>query len=145
METFSALLAICVGNSPVPGEFHAQRPVARSFDVCFDLRLNKRLGKQSWGWWFETLSRPLWRHRDGPSQVKRAVSTYPGVTEENHHLSMQLKSVGNTATLNYIVILILPRVFCSDICHISEDTVWDMKLDVFLLKISFNWHQNGAN
>ena len=28
----------------------------------FDLRLNKRLSKQSWGWCFETLSRPLWRH-----------------------------------------------------------------------------------
>ena len=39
-----------------------QRPVTRSFDVSFDLRLNKRLSKQSWGWWFETLSRPLWRH-----------------------------------------------------------------------------------
>ena len=62
METFSALLAICTGNSPVPGEFHAQRPVTRSFDVFFDLRLNKRLSKQSWGWWFETLSCPLWRH-----------------------------------------------------------------------------------
>ena len=45
----SALLAICAGNSPVSG------------DVFFDLRLNKRLKKQSWGWWFETLSRPLWR------------------------------------------------------------------------------------
>ena len=33
METFSALLAICAGNSPVPGEFTAQRPVTRSFDV----------------------------------------------------------------------------------------------------------------
>ena len=43
METFSALLAICAGNSPVPGEFLAQRPVTRSFDVFFDLRLNKRL------------------------------------------------------------------------------------------------------
>ena len=62
METFSALLAICAGNSPVPGEFSAQRPVTRSFDVFFGLRLNKRLSKQSWGWWFETLSRPLWRH-----------------------------------------------------------------------------------
>ena len=41
METFSALLAICVGNSPDTGEFHAQRPVMRSFDVFFDLRLNK--------------------------------------------------------------------------------------------------------
>ena len=62
METFSALLAICPGNSPVPGEFPAQRPVTRRFDVFFDLRLNKRLRKQLWGWWFETLSRPLWRH-----------------------------------------------------------------------------------
>ena len=62
METFSALLAICAGNSPVAGEFPAQRPVTRSFDVFFDLCLNKRLSKQSWGWWFETLSRPLCRH-----------------------------------------------------------------------------------
>ena len=58
METFSALLALCAGNSPVPGE----RPVTRSCDVFFDLRLNKRLSKQSWGWWFETPSHSLWRH-----------------------------------------------------------------------------------
>ena len=47
METSSALLAFCAGNSPVTGEFHAQRPVTRSFDVFFDLRLNKQLSKQS--------------------------------------------------------------------------------------------------
>ena len=62
METFSALLAICEGNSPVPDEFPTQRPVTRSFDVFFDLRLNKRLSKQYRGWWFETSSRPFWRH-----------------------------------------------------------------------------------
>ena len=43
LETFSALLAFCVGNSPVIGEFPAQRPVTRSFDVFFDLGLNKCL------------------------------------------------------------------------------------------------------
>ena len=43
METFSALLAICAWNSPVPGEFPTQRPVTWSFDVFFDLRLNKCL------------------------------------------------------------------------------------------------------
>ena len=64
METFSALLAICAENSPVPGEFPAQRPATRSFDVFFDLRLNKWLSKQWWGWLFETLSHPLWRHRN---------------------------------------------------------------------------------
>ena len=62
METFSALLALCAGNSPVTGEFPSQRPVTRSFDVFFDLRPNKRLGKRSWGWWFERRSRSLWRH-----------------------------------------------------------------------------------
>ena len=52
METFSTLLAIC------------ERPVTQSFDVFFDLCLNKRLSKQSWGWWFETLSHPFWRQRN---------------------------------------------------------------------------------
>ena len=62
METFSALLAICAGNSLVAGELPAQRPVTPSFDVFFDLRLNKRSSKQSWGWWFEMPSPPFWRH-----------------------------------------------------------------------------------
>ena len=67
METFSALLAICVGNSLVPGEFPTQRPVTLSFDVFFDLHLNKRLSKQSWGWCFEMPSCPLWCHLNGQS------------------------------------------------------------------------------
>ena len=62
METFSALLALCAGSSPVSGEFPSQGPVSWSFDAFFDLRLNKRLSKQSWCWWFGTLSCPLWRH-----------------------------------------------------------------------------------
>ena len=62
METLSALLALCEGNSPVTNEIPSQRPVARRFDVFSDLRLNKRLSKQTWGWWFETPSRSLWRH-----------------------------------------------------------------------------------
>ena len=49
MEMFSVLLAICAGNSPVTGEFPAQRPVTRTFDVFFDLQLNKPLSKQWWG------------------------------------------------------------------------------------------------
>ena len=65
METFSALLAICAGNSLVTGEFPAQWPVTRNVDVFFDLRLNKRLSKQSWGWWLETPLRPLWCHCNG--------------------------------------------------------------------------------
>ena len=63
-STFSASLAFCTGNSPVTGELPSQRPVTRSFDVFFDLRLNKRLSKQSIRWWFETPTRSLWRHRN---------------------------------------------------------------------------------
>ena len=50
------------GEFTDPGEFPAQRPVTRSFDVFVDLSLNKRLSKQSRGWWFQTQSRTLWRH-----------------------------------------------------------------------------------
>ena len=78
METFSVLLAICAGNSPVSGEFPAQRPVTRSFDVFFDLCPNKRLIKHSWGGWFETPSGSLWRHSNGlliTSIVKRGITS----------------------------------------------------------------------
>ena len=43
MEAFSALLAICAGNSTVPREFPSQSPVTRSFDVFFDLRMKKTI------------------------------------------------------------------------------------------------------
>ena len=65
METFSELLAFCAGHSLVTGEFPAQRPVTRSFDVFFGLLLNKRLSKQPRRRWFETPSPSLWRHCDG--------------------------------------------------------------------------------
>ena len=57
-KLFSALLATCEGNPPDTGEFPSQRPVTQSFHVFFDLRLNKRLSKQTRRWWFETPSRP---------------------------------------------------------------------------------------
>ena len=57
------------GEFTGPGEFPTQRPVTRSFDVFFDLRLNKRLSKQSWGWWFEPPSWSLWRHRNDDKTV----------------------------------------------------------------------------
>ena len=77
METFSALLAFCAENSPVPGD-PAQRPVTRSFDVFFDL--HKRLSKQSWGWWFETLSRSLWRHCNAEISYSHPIPTWVAVT-----------------------------------------------------------------
>ena len=62
METFSALLVLCAGNSLVTDEFQSQRPVMWSFGDFFDLRLNKGLSSQSWSWRFETPLRSLWCH-----------------------------------------------------------------------------------
>ena len=42
METVSVLLALCEVFTPVTGGFTSQRPVTRSFEVFFDLRLNKQ-------------------------------------------------------------------------------------------------------
>ena len=88
METFSELLAICAGNSPVPGEFPAQRSVTRSFDIFFDLRLNKRLRKQ----WLmiETSSCPLWRHSNVSTQYNAFEDrvSVDGIYEYGTHLQM---------------------------------------------------------
>ena len=72
METFSASLVFFAGNTPVTGEIPAQRPATRSFEVFFHLLLNKQLSKQPWGWWFETLLRPLWRHCNEAKWLKGA-------------------------------------------------------------------------
>ena len=72
------------GEFTGPSEVPAQRPVTQSFDVFFDLRLNKRLSKQSWGWWFETPSWSLWRHCNGGAllffKVIRQISRSHGST-----------------------------------------------------------------
>ena len=59
--TIFRLLDLCVGNSPVTGEFPSQRTVW-NFDVFFDLCLNKQLSKQSRCQWFEMQSHSLWHH-----------------------------------------------------------------------------------
>ena len=61
METFSALLAICVGNSPATGEFPTERPVTQSFDVFFDLYLNKRLSLVIWDTTALTMASLWWK------------------------------------------------------------------------------------
>ena len=76
------------GEFTGPGEFPTQRPVTRSFDAFFDLRLNKRLSKQWWGWWFETPSWPLWRQCNDltsvPYNYSFIVNIMPGAKSEYH-------------------------------------------------------------
>ena len=79
METFSALLALCERNPPLTGGFPSQRPVTQSFGVFFDLRMNKRLSKQSGRRWFEMPSCSLWRHfnKIGKSQKTHHIAPSP--------------------------------------------------------------------
>ena len=73
------------GIQPVPGDFPTQRPVTRTFNVFFDMRLNKRLSKQWWGWWIETPSRPLWRHcNDKVVSGTQSSFRYRNVTYASH-------------------------------------------------------------
>ena len=80
------------------GEFHAQRPVTRSFGVFFDLRLNKRLSKQPWGWWFETPPWSLWRHC-------------------NERLALEISY--SYATHATVTVTLQRRLVCK--CHIGEN------------------------
>ena len=102
MKTLSALLAICAGNSLVTGEFPTQRPVKLSFDVFFDLRLNKWLSKQPWGWWFEMPSCPLWRQ----CNVFNHNSCFMDIlfycdSISSYHLLQNFAHTGNAAAMSH--------------------------------------------
>ena len=86
-------------------------PVTRSFDVFFDLRLNNRLSKQWRGLWFETPSRPLWRHCNGylrpqissrRSYVfissRKYVFAVPGLSIDNISTLFQVRACASTST-----------------------------------------------
>ena len=128
METFSALLAFCAGNSPVTGEFPTQRPVTRSFDVSFDLCL-KRLSKQSLCRWFETPTRSLWRHSN--VHTWSSVFTWVAVTWPNDSEPAQALSPGrhtpNTWILTASVTTSRPRQidrhFTDDIFNLQYSSI----------------------
>ena len=88
MEAFSAWLTPCAGNSPAPVNSPHKGPVTRSFDVFFNLRLNKRLSKQPWGWWFQTPSWSLWRHCNETSM--RTLCNKASIICNHNHLKLQL-------------------------------------------------------
>ena len=153
MGTFSALLAICAGNSPVTSEFPAQRPVTRSFDVFFDLCLNKWLSKQSWDWWFETPLRPLWRHCNGDA-VSNAVTRHPlGPGSQNDRTQCKPSAI---IRLDRSMLLSRTRgflaadhSFCSDAFNVHYPTstqyIWWISVTRQLfVQVAFSRH-NGLN
>ena len=106
IEPFSALLTLCAGNSPVTDGFPSQRPVARSFDVFFDLRPNKRLSKQSRRRWFETPRHSLWRHCNAGVET---VHWYSDIIQEEQ----TLLQYGNTIIIAVVLINFFIKI---DLC-----------------------------
>ena len=123
------------GEFTGPGEFPTQRPVTRSFDVFFDLRLNIRVSKQSWGWCFETPSwslwrqcnafevpvvcqRPLWDYYTAPMASKCMHNVWWGltfatllglhdvITQTHFPCSYRRKSITQRATNRYIFLIL---------------------------------------
>ena len=90
------------GEFTGPGEFPAQRPVTRSFDVFFDLRPNRRLSKQWWGWWFNKPLHPLWRHGN-VNMSDSAMNSPPGqsILPPNQHCRLRRVNEDHYQTNNY--------------------------------------------
>ena len=84
--------ALWAGNSPVTGEFPSQNPVTQSFDISFDLGMNKRLSKQSRRWWIETPSRSLWLHCYKNMSLSRSVVLLPALGCSRWNSSLVLTS-----------------------------------------------------
>ena len=117
------------GNSLATGEFPAQRPVTQSLDVFFDLRLNKRLSKQSWGWWLETPSHSLRRHCN-----KNAENVILYIIILGYPSTLEFKSLTNYCRCRY-------KVLTPAVCYqlAVSQMLWRLKdwlatQSVFLLK-----------
>ena len=115
MKTFSALLALCTGNSPV-------------FDVFFDLRLNMRLNKQSRRRWFETPSRSSWRHCNG-------IYDYHSTLEfEESHTKIKWSH------LHYISKICKIFMICQSL--ISPYSIHMVGLPILFTTFSLQWRHN---
>ena len=90
METFPRYWPFVRGihRSPVNSPHQGQWRGAFMFSlIC---ALNKRLSKQSRGWWFETPSRPLWRHHN---EIRRKCSSYLSLIRvENYQFKVTAES-----------------------------------------------------
>ena len=103
------------GEFTGPGEFLTQRPVTRSFGVFFDLRLNKRLSKQPWGWWCETPSWSLWRLCNAMFNQSKFCCTYvfdvPTITLLQKYLYRQSQYSNTWESKCLAVIAQVVRIF----------------------------------
>ena len=138
METFSALLDLCAGNSPVIGEFLSQRPVTRSFDF-FDPCLNKRLSKQSRRRWFEKPSCALWLHYIVIGRIASCpdLETFGGLIRCLHYSDAIMVAMASQITIFTIVY----STFCSGVIQIKHHSSASMAF----VGVMHRWPVNSGN
>ena len=118
METFSAFSPFCEGNPPVTRGFRSQRPVTRSCDVFCDLRMNKRLDKQSRRRWFETPSLSLWRHFNAADAAHEICNMYihgklysASLFSKRWYISLKTRSCNIWAWIHTITLIVFRCVW----------------------------------
>ena len=115
METFSVVLALCAGNSPVTGEFPSQKPVTRSFDLFLDLRLNKRFtgtgefpaqmvssAENVFIWWRHHEQLRVPQHKDyftstSENEAKQCFCNYARIVSRQKYMALNI-IIGNFTT-----------------------------------------------
>ena len=114
------------GEFTGPGEFPTQRPVTRSIDVFCDLRLDKRMSKQPWGWWFETPSWSLWRLCNDDNEV-----TLKGMSKPSHRSTKSWYNNNNktkhsekVCTFRWIYSIFLNTLRPRQNCHHFADDIF---------------------
>ena len=123
------------GEFTSPGEFPAQRPVTRSFDVFFDLRLNKRLSKQPPGWWSETPLWSLWRQcnvwsgRSSDIHLTEIHKEYPQPSETKIILN-----------ITYLIFIQVRRGSMSKLNIHIESGNYRLWNGAFLMRVNIQWN-----
>ena len=84
-DIFRVIGLLC-GEFTGPRWIPCKKACGAEFDVFFDMRLNKPLSKQWWGWWFKTLSRPLWCHCNDVKWCYQDVCVFAWLTANPHWL-----------------------------------------------------------
>ena len=143
MKIFSALLALCAGNSPVTGELPSQRPVARRFDAG-DFRRHWRHCSDLVGYGCVNLQRHQWLVMSKTIGVLslRMACKYKTLSfqwwfhqSENIRISELPESIGSYSDWQYLRIV----NFC--ICLAVQDRRTD-SLD--MTERRQNWYHNNS-
>ena len=117
------------------GEFTGHKGQWRGALVFFlDLRPNNRLSKQSWGWWLETLSRPLWRHCNVSETTSNNMGKFETGINKNWYYNHD--KINIYVQLRYLL-YVIAKPQCAWWSHLSWTTVFPLQFN-HRLRVKYN-------